>query len=367
MKILLISPKNRTVYNFRGDLISEMIAKGHTVVVTGPDTVDLEKIEALGVTFHVVPMNKNGTNIVGDIKYMLRLRKLIKEEKPDATLAYTVKPVVYGAMAASLAGVKNINSMITGGGYTFTSTSLKAKLLGIIVKTLYKIALGKSKNIIFQNPDDLKEFTNSHLCHAEKCHVVNGSGVNTEKFTVSDVPQNKRFLMISRLLKSKGVCEYLEAARIVKERHPDVEFALLGKYEASMQDAVPRETVEAYIRDGIITRYDETPDIAAYYRDCYAYVLPSYREGTPRTVLEAMACGRAVITTDAPGCRETVCDGENGYLVPVKDAWILAERMEQLLSDRASVELMGKQSRRLCEEKYDVKKVNASILHIMKL
>ena len=367
MRILVISPKNRTVYNFRGDLIREMIALGHDVSVTGPDMIDIEKIEALGVDFHVVPVNKNGTSILGDLKYMLKLRKLVKAIKPDITFAYTIKPVVYGAMAAKSAKVKSINSMITGGGYTFTAKTLKAKVIGKIVKTLYKIGLCKSDNVIFQNPDDKKEFVDLKLVKENKCHVVNGSGVNVNQFEYSEPPQAISFLMISRLLKCKGVYEYLKAAEIVKKKYPEVQFGLLGKYETAMQDAIPKEDVERYINDGIVTRYDETPNIAEYYGNCSVYVLPSYREGTPRTVLEAMSCGRAIITTDVPGCRETVVSGENGFLVPAYNAQAVAEKMINFVENPELIGKMGNAARKIAEEKYDVKKVNNSILNIIKL
>ena len=367
MKFLLISPKNRTVWNFRGDLIKSIIDRGYEVTVTGPDTVDIDKIEALGAKFVEIPMNKNGTNILKDVKYFKNLRRLIKSEKPDVTLGYTVKPVVYGTLAASSAGVKNTNCLITGGGYTFTSTSLKAKVLGVFVKTLYKTALRKAKNVIFQNPDDLEEFCEKKLVKKEKCFVVNGSGVNMEHFSELPMPEETSFFMLSRLLYSKGVKEYLLAAEKVKSEYPEARFYLLGKYETNMQDAVPKDFVEGFIEKGIVKRFEETSDVRPYYEKSSVYVLPSYREGTPRTVLEAMACGRPVITTDTNGCRETVKDGVNGYLVPVADADKLAEKMILFLKDKSLCAAMGKNSVEYCKEKFDVVRVNADMMSIMKI
>lgn len=367
MKFLLISPKNRTVYNFRGDLIKAIIARGYEVIVTGPDQTDVDKIEALGARFVEIPMNKTGTSILGDLKYCKRLKQLMKQEKPDVTLGYTVKPVIYGAIAAKAAKVKNINGMVTGGGYTFTAKTMKAKVLGIIVRTLYKLGFKRTDHIIFQNPDDLDEFCQRKLAKRVKCYVVNGSGVNMSHFEPAPMPEKPAFFMLSRLLKSKGVEEYLRAARKVKENYPDANFYLLGKYETTMQDAVAKETVEAYINDGIIERFEETSDVRPYYEKCSVYVLPSYREGTPRTVLEAMAMGRPIITTDTNGCRETVKDGESGYLVPVGNSDQLAERMEAFLKDPASIEQMGKQSVALCREKFEVGRVNGEMLKIMNI
>ena len=367
MKFLMISPKNRTVYNFRGDLIKKIISRGYEVVVTGPDLTDVEKITELGASFREIKMNKTGTSVFGDLKYCFSLFKLMRKEKPDVTLGYTVKPVVYGAIAAKFAGVKNINGMVTGGGYTFTAKTAKARILGFIVRFLYRIGFAFSKCVIFQNADDLEEFCKLKLTNRRKCNVVNGSGVNMEKFQPAPICQNKVFFMLSRLLKSKGVVEYLKAAEMVKKDYPDAEFKLLGKFEYEMQDAVPEDFIIEYIEKGIIELYPETSDVRPYYEQCGVYVLPSYREGTPRTVLEAMAMGRPIITTDTNGCRETVKDGINGYLVPVGDANALAHAMKCIIENPESIEEMGKESIYYCREKFEVSRVNEAMCEYMKI
>lgn len=367
MKFLLISPKNRTVYNFRGNLVKEIIRKGYEVIVIGPDQTDVGKILALGASFREIPMNKNGTNVLKDIGYCRNLLKLMKEERPDVILGYTVKPVVYGSIAAKIAGVKNINCMITGAGYTFTSKTMKARILGLIVSLLYKIGLGCADHVIFQNADDLNEFTKKHLVAEQKCSVVHGSGVDMEQFGLVPFPETINFFMLSRLLKSKGVNEYLKAAEQVKEKYPDVKFSLLGKYESSMQDAIERDYVERLIQKGIVTRYEETSDVIPFYKNCSVYVLPSYREGTPRTVLEAMAMGRPIITTDTNGCRDTVIDGVNGFLVPVKDVQTLIAKIQEFILHPELISQFGKASYQLCCDKYDVVKVNKSMMEIMNL
>ncbi len=367
MKILIISPKNRTIYNFRGDLIKTMIEAGHSVLVTGPNQDDIESVLALGVSFREIPVSKNGTNIFSDLKYMKKLKKLMKEEKPGIVFSYTVKPVVYGSIAAKRAGIKNINSMITGGGYAFTAKSLKARIIGFFVRLLYKRGLAYSHNVIFQNQDDLEEFVSKKLVKKEKCSVIHGSGVNMQYFSRQPFAEGIRFLMISRLLKGKGVLEYLAAAKRIKQAYPTAEFGLLGKYETTMQDAISEEVIEKYIQDGTIVRYEETADVRPYYQQCHVYVLPSYREGTPRTVLEAMASGRAIITTDSNGCRDTVIDGKNGFLVPVGDVDHLAETMQYFLANPNEIKTMGQESYHLCKEKYDVNKVNARLLDIMQV
>ena len=367
MKFVLISPKNRTVYNFRGDLIKEIIGKGYEVVVTGPDRIDVDKIEALGARLKEIPMEKTGTSISSDLRYCENLTRFLKQEKPDVTLGYTVKPVVYGAIAAKRAGVKNINCLITGGGYTFVSRSVKARILGMIVRNLYRAGLLNATHVIFQNKDDRKEFCAKHLVNKKKCSYVNGSGVNIDHFKPLPFPEEPVFFMLSRLLKSKGVGEYLEAARTVKKQYPQAEFKLLGKYEYVMQDAMDHDYVESFIKDGTIERFEETDDVRPYYEKCSVYVLPSYREGTPRTVLEAMAMGRPIITTDTQGCRETVIDGVNGFLVPVKNSDVIAEKMIWFIEHPEAIRKMGQQSCQYAAEKFDVNKVNAEMIRIMNL
>ncbi len=367
MKFLLISPKNRTVYNFRGDLIKEIIKSGYEVIVTGPDNTDVDKIKTLGARFIEIPMDKTGTGILKDVKYCKCLASLMKREKPDIILGYTIKPVVYGSIAGKLVGVRNINCMVTGGGYTFTATSFKAKLLGFIVRMLYRVGFACADHVIFQNPDDLEEFCKRKLTSRKKCSIVNGSGVNVDHYKVSEFPEEVSFFMLSRLLRSKGVVEYLQAAESVKKEYPNTKFFLLGKYETNMQDAVSKEFVEQYIQRGIVQRFDETNDVRPYYAMASVYVLPSYREGTPRTVLEAMAMGRAIITTDTQGCRETVEDNSNGFLVPIKDYKELAKKMKVFIVQPELVKTMGNASREYVIEKFEVSKVNADMLRIMKI
>lgn len=361
MKLLIISPKNRTAYNFRGDLIRELIGRGHEVVVTGPNRDGEEKITALGARFELIPLEKNGLSVLADLRYFWMLYRLIKKEKPDATLGYTIKPVVYGAIAARLAGVKHITSMITGGGYVFISNTVKARLLRLLVSLLYRVGFKSAHTVIFQNPDDREEFIRRGLVKTQKTRLVNGSGVNMETFSPATFPERITFFMLSRVMYSKGVGEYLQAAATVKAKHPAVRFMLLGAVE-NLQDSMSREALQPFIDKGIIDYFGETEDIRPYYGQCSVYVLPSYREGTPRTVLEAMATARPVITTNTPGCRQTVVEGQNGFLVPVKDAAAVAEKMEWLINNPNRIEPMGKESLRICREKFDVEKVNAEMI-----
>lgn len=364
---LLISPKNRTTYNFRGDLIREIQRLGYKVTVTGPNRDHIEQIEALGVDFIEIPMNKNGINPIADLRYLNALRKLMCNLKPNATLGYTIKPVIYGAIAARLAGVKNINSMITGAGVLFTSKSRKAKLLKSIALGMYRLALKCARHIIFQNDDDRREFVEAGLVAECKTAVVNGSGVNMAHFIPAPYPKTTTFFMLGRLLFSKGVMEYLQAAKVVKGRYPNVQFKLLGNIATGMQDGIPATAINEYINDGIIELLPETNDVRPAYASCSVFVLPSYREGTPRSVLEAEAMARPIITTNTQGCRSTVIDGYNGYLVPVGGSNAVAEAMERFIYNPRQIESMGQNSYNLCKEKFEVSKVNADMIKIMQL
>ena len=366
MKFILISPKNRTAYNFRGDLLKEIKARGYEVVVTGPNEDNIEKIKELGVRFVRIPLDKTGLSLLADLKYIFHLWRLLRKEKPDITLGYTIKPVIYGAWTARLAGVKKINSMVTGTGYVFTAETIKARVLKSLVSLLYRMGFICAHRVVFQNRDNLKEFTEQKLLKPDKCYLVNGSGVNMEIFTPAPFPEKLTFFMLSRVMYSKGIVEYLKAARLVKSRHSEVKFMLLGALE-NIQDSLSFEQLKPYIDEGTIEHFGETEDVTNYYRQCSVYVLPSYREGTPRTVLEAMAMGRPIITTDAPGCRETVIDGFSGFLVPVQDSNAVSEKMQWFIEHPEQIEKMGQESRQLCKDKFDVHKVNREMLKHMKI
>ncbi|MBQ4104906.1 MAG: glycosyltransferase family 4 protein [Clostridia bacterium] len=362
MKFVLISPKNRTAWNFRGDLIKDIVAKGWEVIVTGPNNIDVDKIEALGARFVKIPMEKTGVNAISDLKYIKNLRKLFKAEKPDVTFGYTIKPVIYGAIAAKLAKVPHRYSMIAGAGYVFAAATTKAKIIRMIVKMLYRIGFSCAQKVVFMNPDDLQDFTSMNLLKKDKCCMVNGSGVNMERFERTALPEKPVFFMLSRALRCKGVGEYLEAAQIVHKRHPDVRIMYLGEIDESMQDSLKQQEVQKYIDSGAIEYFPEHPDVRIYYRECSVFVLPSYREGIPRTVQEAMSMGRAVIVTDVPGCRETVIDGKTGFLVPEKDPEALADTMCRFIEKPDLITKLGDASYEYCKEKFDVRKVNATLL-----
>src|SRR5690554_333159 len=366
MKFILVSPKNRTVYNFRGELIKDLINKGYEVIVTGPNLIDVEKIEKLGARFELISLEKNGLNPFSDLKYYKKLKKIFIKEKPDVVLSYTIKPVIYGSIAAKKAKVKNINAMITGAGYLFVSNTFKAKVIKFFAKKLYKYGLNGAHNIIFQNQDDLNEFVENKIVKIDKCKLVNGSGVNMNHFQPVDFPDKITFFMLSRIMKSKGVIEYLQAAKIIKFKYPEVRFYLLGAFE-NIQDSISYDDIKEYVDSNIVKIFGETDDVRKFFKDSSVFVLPSYREGTPRTVLEAMAMGRPIITTNAPGCKDTVIHGKTGFLVEPKNVDQLVNAMEQFIKDKELISIMGQNSYEYCREKYDVRKINNKMFENMNL
>ena len=362
MRILVISPKNKTVFNFRGDLIRDMIANGHQVYVTGPNRDFVQDIMALGATeFFEVPLVKDNTSVFGDLAYFRKLRNVIQKIRPHLVFGYTIKPVIYGSLAARSCGVKQIYAMVTGLGRVYASGGLKAKAVRLITKVLYKLAFLCCDKVIFQNGDDITELVQQHYLPQHKTVQVNGSGVNMERFRQTALPEQPVFLMVSRVIREKGVMEYCQAARSVKKTCPYARFILLGGLDTSI-GALKMEDIQPYIDDGSIEFPGEVKDPVAFYQQCSVFVLPSYyREGLPRTLLEAMSCGRAIITTDWPGCREPVEDGVNGFMIPVRDAEILAQRMETLAKDSALAERMGAAAYETCRRKYEVSIINAQM------
>lgn len=367
-KFILISPKNRSAYNFRGDLIKDIQAKGYNVVVTGPNSEGVDKIEALGAKFVEVPVDKNGTNPFADITYCLKLRKIMKAEKADAILGYTIKPVIYGSIAGWLAGVKNRTAMVTGAGYLFASNSFKARVIRLVSFMLYRVGLGAAQKVIFQNVDDLNEFVANGLVKREKCHVVNGSGVNMSKYTPAPYPEKPAFFFLGRLVHSKGGLDFAKAAKIVKNLHPEARFMILGKLEKNLPDAILPEEMMPYVDDGTIELFPETDDIPKYYAMTSVFVLPTaYREGTPRVILEAMASARAIITTNTPGCKETVVEGENGFFTAIHNPEELAEKMNFFIEHPEKVSEFGQKSYDICKNKYEVSITNRRMLEIMEI
>ena len=368
MKIAVLSSHTPSLFWFRMDMMKSFIAAGHSVIAVGneSDSAWETRFEQCGIKYIAADIERNGTNPLKDIKTFTSLFKILKAERPDKVFTYQAKTVIYGNIAARACGIKSIFSLIAGIGSVFLANNFKSKVLSMILSAEYRLALGRAEKTFFQNPDDVKLFTSKKMADSSKIVMINGSGVNLEHFKLLPMPDKTAFLCISRLIRDKGVIEYLEAAKKIKKTYADTEFYLVGPFDTN-PSAISKDQLDEYVNAGIVKYFGEQQDVVPYLKMCSVYVLPSYREGTPKTVLEAMASGRAVITTDAPGCRQTVTDGKNGYLVPVKDVDALCDKMSRFIDDSALAHKMGAKGRETAEEKYDVIKINKIITDTMNL
>ena len=289
--------------------------------------------------------------------------------KPDYILSYTIKPVIYGTLAAKIVGIKHRFALITGLGSVFNEgKSKRSKSLLFIVKHMYKVSLLGAEKVFFQNPDDMELFRKYKIASALQSCVVNGSGVDLDYYKFSNPPGKISFLLLARLLNSKGVRIYFEAAQIVKSLYPNIEFSLAGHIDDLNNDSISRGELDSWIERKVINYYGQMSDVRTAIANCSIYVLPSfYREGVPRSILEAMSMGRAIITTNTPGCKETVIDGENGYLIDPKSVSKLVDAIMKFVNQPETVRKMGVKSREMAEEKYDVYKVNDFMLRKMKI
>lgn len=393
-KVLVVGGIPFSLVNFRGDLLKAMTANGHKVFVAsnGHDLKTEGELRVIGIEYHPVSIARTGTSFFVDLLTLLDLIRLIRRIRPDVVLSYTIKPVIFGGLAAQICGIKNVYSIITGLGYAFMETGrVRQRLVSWVARVLYALSLKRNCKVFFQNPDDAQLFNSLRLVLKENTVVVNGSGVNLTLFPFSHLAKGEkqstkhfRFLLIARLLRDKGIVEYVRAARVIKKSYPWVEFHLVGSFDPN-PTGLKAEEIQNWEKSEIIKFHGYQADVRPFIDHCDVYVLPSFREGTPRTVLEAMAMGRAVITTDAPGCRETVrfpggvtvqsvsVDGDNlkfglnGILIPVKNVSALVRAMEFFLMHPDQVEVMGKESRRYAEERYDVYKVNVVLMQEMGL
>ncbi len=372
MRVAVLGGAARDLVNFRGHLISELAKAGHTVFGIAPGgTPEIrEALAGLGATYVPIDTDRTGHNPVKDVLTALRLWKIFRKLKLDALLAYEIKSVVFGTLAARFAGVSKRYAMITGRGSTLQGhvESAKERLVRGLVKLMYRVALKRTHGVFFQNTDDLAFFAREGMLSDLVARtIINGSGVDLEHFARHVRPEGPlTFLFVGRLLKDKGIREYVEACRLLRERHVSARFRILGPLDTNPK-AIKLEQLQAWAREGIVEYLGEAKDVRPILSQAHVLVLPSYGEGTPRSVLEGMSMGLAIVTTEAPGCRETVMDGLNGFLVPVGDAEALAEAMGRLGEDPGLIDQFGARSRQLAEQKYDVRLVSAEIMGFMGL
>lgn len=345
------------------DLINSLKQNGIEVLAIAPEdefSVELQK----KVKYYPVHMEQKGTNPLKDLLLIWRLYFLYKKLQPDCILHYTIKPNIYGTIAARLAGIPCINN-VSGLGTVFLHKNMVSK----IALTLYRFAFRFPFKVFFQNQDDRKLFIDLNLIKKEKTDVVPGSGINLGKFLAQPIPENKpfTFILISRLLYDKGIVEYAGAAAIIKKTNPETRFLLAGALDQNSRLGIPRSLIKTWQEESLIEYLGFTTEIKKYITESHCVVLPSYREGTPRTLLEAAALARPIVTTDVPGCREVVVDGFNGYLCQDKDPNDLAAKMLKVMNaEFTSLAEMGKNGRQLAESKFSQEFVASKYLECLK-
>ena len=376
MKVMIALNSAWNLLNFRAGLIRALLADGHTVVLIAPADEHVPALQAFGSRFVYLPMRTHGINPLFDLVLLGRFIRELRRERPDVLMAYTAKPNIYGSIAAHVLGIPVVNN-IAGLGSAF----IKGGWLALVLTTLYRFALSRAKRVFFQNPDDYRQFVEMGLVRAAQCAVLPGSGVDLQRFQRVPLPglqcaykldskstNNRRFvfLMVARLLKDKGVHEFAEAARMLKSSYPWVEFALLGFKDSQNPNAVSEEQLALWQENGWVTYWGSSADVREPLALADCVVLPSYREGTPRTLLEAAAMGRPLVASDVPGCREVVRHGFNGLLCRPRDAQDLADQMQAILQMPAEqLAQMGQASRQYVEERFDEQRVIDAYLQVL--
>lgn len=363
MKIVLFANTEWYLYNFRRSLALALRAQGHEVLLLSPPGPYGEKLRQMGFDWTPAPMERRSLNPLVELRLVWWIRNYLKNSGADVVHGFTIKCAVYGCLAGRLARMKGRVSSVAGLGYVFISNSLRARLLRPVVRTLLRLALdGSNCRLILQNNDDLELFRKSGIVDPDHIRLIKGSGVNCDRFNpdftrrASD-PEEVRMVLPARLLWDKGVAEYVEAARRLKTQFPKARFYLAGAPDPGNPASVSDDDVQAWKNEGAVEVLGHVDDMVALFQRCDVVVLPSYREGLPKGLIEAAACECAMVSTDAPGCREVVADGVNGYLVKVQDVLTLTTALQRLLQDAELRRRMGRMARLSALEEFDERHV----------
>jgi len=373
MKIVMIGTTASSILGFRKSLIEGLINKGHKVYAFAIDYSNSQKklLKSLGVIPVDYVLCRSGLNILTDLKTMLQLKAKLKVIRPDIVLSYFVKPAIYGTVAARLESVPMRIAMLEGLGYAHTAGQngygFKKRILQIVQGALFTISFKFATRVVFLNPDDPIDLSKMTLFSKSKVEVLGGIGLELLDYPYSKPNMNNpiRFIFVARLLAEKGIYQLIEAIKLVQEKHPSTELVVLGDLDEDNPAGLTKKDLDDLIKQEIIIYPGQVVNVNEWLSNSHVFVLPSYREGVPRSTQEAMAVGLPIITTDVPGCRETVVDGKNGFLVPAFDVDILSEKMIWFIQNPERIESMGFASRCIAEEKFDVHKVNAKMLKIM--
>lgn len=359
-KVLMLCASSNSVRNFRQPLIRKLKNEGFQVGVCAFDEDNKKLIEDLGVDFFCIPSHNRTINPFHLVKQKKKYKKLIKEYNPDIVFTFVLKPNTLGVMAAHKVGIKYIYSTVEGAGDAFLNNTLKWKIIRFIMCRWYKKSFKHVKKVFFLNKDDKAEFISRGLVCEKKCELINGVGLDLQRFEQKPIKNKKTFLMVARMLKTKGVYEFCQCARLVKQKYPDAVFNYLGA-----EGTVKLQDIKEYIDDGSVSYLGTTTDVRPYLEDCSMLLLPSYREGLPMSIIEAEAVGRGIITSDNVGCRDTVIDGYNGFLIPNGDAKLMAEKVCFAIENPDDVIKMGQNSRRFAEENFNQEKITQKVLDVI--
>ncbi|MCY4524000.1 MAG: glycosyltransferase family 4 protein, partial [Halobacteriovoraceae bacterium] len=371
MKIVIFANSSFNVVNYRKKLIQELMERKHEVHLIVPRDQNFSKLRSHFTNqIHSIPLSPKGINPIWEIFSFFHILKTIKSIAPDIIINFTIKCTIYGSLAAHIARVQSIYSVITGLGSVFSKYSTYSIFLKIFIKPFYRMALTKNRKVFFQNKDDQRLFEKLSMVDLKQCEIVAGSGVDTAFF--SRISKKNRipnsFIMVSRIIWEKGVREYIQAAMKIKNEYPDAVFSLMGPLESDSLE-LPRNELSKWIDSSAINYIPSSSKVKEQLDVHKFFIFPSfYREGIPRAILEAMSMEMPIITTDNPGCRETVVNGANGFLIPVQNAQKLESKMRELLNSSPDlIRQFGKMSRRICKEKFDVRKVNSQMINGMGL
>lgn len=363
-KILLFANTDWYIYNFRFSLAQELRSQGHNVLLLSPPGDFHELMQADGFQWIPFPLSRQSIKPFGELWTIWHLTRLYRRIRPDIVHHFTIKPVIYGSIAARLLRIPGIINSITGLGHLFIDTGARTRLLRTIAKVLYRISMRRTQ-AIFENPEDRDIFIQNKLVKAEQSHLIMGTGVDVEKFRPSAKSNETPVVLFSsRMLVTKGLMEFMEATRLLKQKGINARFALAGRTDPGNPASIPEEQIEAWKNSGLLEWWGWRDDMPSTLAQADIFCLPSYREGVPNALLEASACGLPIVTTDVPGCRDVVTHGLNGLLVPVRNAPVLAEALETLLLDARLRDKMGVAGREIAVNKFGLRKVNEETLLI---
>ena len=355
MRVAIVLNTSWNIYNFRRGLAQFLLSRGHQVIAIAPRDDYSNHLVEMGCEFYPVKLERKGSNPLKDFGYMRQLFKVYKEANPDVILQFTIKPNIYGTLAAIPLRKLVINN-VCGLGTVFLRDNLTSK----VAKMLYKFSFRYANKVFFQNEDDLQLFLENNLIRKKITDLVPGSGIPLDRFQPAEYKRNETFtfLMIARLIYDKGIIEYIEAIRMLRKKNIQAKFQILGFIDQDKNLGVSLDQVHAWEEEGLIEYLGTSDHVASVITQADCVVLPSYREGTPRSLLEAAGMGKPLITTDIAGCRQTVDDGSNGFLCQVKSAKDLAIKMEKMFHlDDLTLKKMGKASRLKVEQEFDEKLV----------